>query len=75
MSTFAPGLYTCIWPLFSNIFSKTAFQSSAKLHVEPPWEEGTKVYINGPGHMAKMADMPIYAKNLLKYSSPEQEGL
>ena len=27
-------------------------------------EEGTKVYINGPGHMTKMAAMPIYGKNL-----------
>ena len=25
---------------------------------------GTKVYINGPGHMTKMAAMPIYGKNL-----------
>ena len=33
---------------------------------EPPWEGGTKVYINGPGHMTKMAAMPIYGKNLKK---------
>ena len=32
--------------------------------MEPPWEGGTKVYINGPGHMTKMAAMPIYGKNL-----------
>ena len=38
-----------------NIFS---------LYVKPPWEGGTKVYINGPGHMTKMAAMPIYGKNL-----------
>ena len=25
---------------------------------------GTKVYINGPGHMTKMAAMPIYGKHL-----------
>ena len=30
----------------------------------PPWEGGTKVCINGPGHMVKMAAMPIYVKNL-----------
>ena len=24
---------------------------------------GTKVYVNGPGHMTKMAAMPIYGKN------------
>ena len=34
--------------------------------MEPPWEVGTKVYINGPGHMTKMAAMPIYGKNLSK---------
>ena len=48
-----------------NIFSsETACPIKAKLYVEPPWEGGTKVYINGPGHMAKMAAMPIYGKNL-----------
>ena len=30
--------------------------------MEPPWEGGTKVDINGPGHMTKMAAMPIYGK-------------
>ena len=36
---------------------------------------GTKVYINGLGHMTKMAAMPIYGKNLKKSSSPEPEVL
>ena len=39
--------------------------------MEPSWEGGTKVCINGPGHMTKMAAMPIYGKNLEKSSSPE----
>ena len=48
-----------------NIFSsETALPIKAKFNVEPPWEGGTKVYINGPGHMTKMAAMPIYGKNL-----------
>ena len=48
-----------------NIFSsETAWPNKAKLYVEPPWEGGTKVYINGPGHMTKMASMPIYGKTL-----------
>ena len=48
-----------------NIFScETAWPIKAKLYVEPPWEGETKVYINGPGHMTKMASMPIYGKNL-----------
>ena len=49
---------------FSNIFSsETAGPIKAKFYVEPPWEGGTKVCINGPGHMTKMAAMPIYEKN------------
>ena len=48
-----------------NIFSsETAWPIKAKFYVEPPWEGGTKVYINGPGHMTKVAAMPIYGKNL-----------
>ena len=56
----------------SNIFSsETAWPIKAKFNVEPPLEGGTKVYINGPGHMTKMDAMPIYGKNLKKSSSPE----
>ena len=48
-----------------NIFSsETALPIKAKFYVEPPWEGGMKVCINGPGHMTKMAAMPIYGKNL-----------
>ena len=38
--------------------------------MELVWDWGTKVCSNGPGHMTKMAAMPIYGKNLKK-SSPE----
>ena len=49
---------------FSNIFSsETTWPIKAKFYVEPPWEGGTKVYINGSGHMTKMAAAPIYGKN------------
>ena len=61
---------------FSNIFSyETAWPIKAKFYVAPPWEGETNVYINSPGHMAKMAAMPIYGKNLKKSSSPEPEVL
>ena len=51
-------------PHFSNIFSsETTWPIKAKFYVEPPWVGGTKVYINGPGHMTKMAATPIYGKN------------
>ena len=44
--------------------TETAWPIKAKFYVEPPWEGGMKVYINGPGHMTKMATMPIYGKSL-----------
>ena len=44
--------------------SETALPITAKFYVESSWGGGTKVYINGPGHMTKMAAMPIYGKNL-----------
>ena len=48
-----------------NIFSsETALPIKAEFYAEPPWEGGTKVCINGPGHMTKMAAMTIYGKNL-----------
>ena len=51
-------------PNLSDIF-KLLFLNrpiEAKFHVEPPWDGGT-TYSNGPGHMTKMAAMPIYGKN------------
>ena len=48
---------------FSNIFSETAYRINAKFHVEPPWEGRTKVYIHSPGHMIKMAAMPMNGKS------------
>ena len=36
----------------------------AKFHLYPPWDEGTKVCSNGPGHMTNMAAMPMYGKSL-----------
>ena len=55
----------CRLSTFSNVFSsETAWPIKAKFYVEPHWEGGTKVCINGPGHMTKMAAMPIYGKNL-----------
>ena len=44
--------------------SETTWPIKAQFYDEPPWEGGTKVCINDPGHMTKMAAMPIYGKNL-----------
>ena len=60
---------------FSNIFSsETTGPIEAKFYVEPPRNVGTKVCSNGPGHMTKMAAMPIHDKNLKKSSSLEPKG-
>ena len=49
---------------FSNISSsETTGPIKAKFNVEPPYDGGTKVGSNGPGHMTKIAAMPIYGKN------------
>ena len=50
-----------------NIFSsETAWPIKIKFHMAPPWDGGTKVCSNGPGHMTKMAATPIKVKNLKK---------
>ena len=60
--------YVCM-STFSNILSsETTGPIEAKFHMEPPWDGGTKICSNGPGHMTKMAAMPIYGKNLEKSS-------
>ena len=67
-------MYMCM-STFSNIyFSETTGSIKAKFHMEPPWDGGTKVCSNGPGHMTKMAAMPIYGKNLKNSSFQEPKG-
>ena len=52
---------------FANFFSlETAKLIEAKFHMEPPWDGGTKVCSNGPGHMTNMDAMLISGKNLKK---------
>ena len=58
LSTPVPGLYTGTRPICSNI-SETAWPRpiKAKFHVEPQWE--ILIYINGHGHMTKIAASPL----------------
>ena len=64
-------VYVCM-STFSNIFfSETTGPIKVKFDMEPPWDGGTKVCSTGPGHMTKMAAMPIYGKNVKKSFSPE----
>ena len=54
--------------MYVNIFkhllsgSETTGPIEAKFHMEPPRDRGTKVCSNIPGHMTKMATMPINGK-------------
>ena len=50
----------------SNISNETTGPIEAKFRQEPPWDGGTEVCSNGPGHMINMTAMPIYGKNLKK---------
>ena len=60
---------------FSKDFSsETAGPISIEFNMQPPDRGGKKVYIFRPGHMTKIAAMPIYGKNLKKSSSPEPLG-
>ena len=44
-----------------NIFSsETAWPIKVNFRMEPPCDRGTNVCSNGPGHMTKMAAMPVY---------------
>ena len=43
--------------------------------MKPPWDGGRKVCLNGPGHMTKIAAMPIYGKNLKKSSFLSESSL
>ena len=63
-------------PPFSKIFSsETAWPIKAKFYMKHLWEGGTNVYINNPGHMTKMAAMPIYGKNPSKIFFSGTTGL
>ena len=55
--TFVQGQSDLTFYFFSL---ETAKPIEAKFHLCPPWDEGTKVYSNGPIHMTNMAAMPIY---------------
>ena len=55
--------YMTVVEAVDTFFSETAWPIKAKFYMKHLWEGGTNVYINNPGHMTKMAAMPIYGKN------------
>ena len=62
------AIYMYITIIITHIFSEIAWPIKAKFYREPPWEVGKKAYINGTGHMTKLAAMLIYGKNFQKFS-------
>ena len=48
---------------FERLSSVTPWPIFFKLHVEPSFQGGLKIYTNGHGLLIKMATMPIYGKN------------
>ena len=57
-----------------HIESKKISNDQELIHIEHLWDGGTKVCSNGPGHMTKLAAMPISGKNLKKSSSLDPKG-
>ena len=45
---------------YFQTYPQAAGHIKVKLHVEPLWSGGTKVWSNDGGYMPKMAAMPIY---------------
>ena len=51
--------------IFPNFFSlETARPIEAKFHLAPPWDRGTKICSNGPGHMTNMWYKPKKSSSL-----------
>ena len=60
----------------SNIFSsEITGPIGAKVHMDPQWIRGMKVYLPHLVHMNKMAAMPIYGKDPLKIFFSRTIGL
>ena len=50
---------------FSNFFSlETPEPIEGKFDMQPQWDKGMKVYLNGPGHLINMAAMQYMVKTL-----------
>ena len=64
---FTRSVLTCILQKYSKIFSETTWPIKAKFYMKHLWEGEIDVFINNPGHMTKMATMPIYGKNPSKF--------
>ena len=57
--------------IFKALLLSNRLVNQSQISWEPHWEGKKKVYINGPGHMTKMAAMSIYGIKL-KQSTPTE---
>ena len=59
-----PGaIYMYITKIFKHLLFLNHLANQSQILCEAFIEWGNNVYINDPGHMTKMAAMPIYGKN------------
>ena len=54
--------------IFKGFSSETTGPISIKCQMQHPGRGGKKGYTFGPGHMTKMATLPVYGKNLKIFS-------
>ena len=64
MVTLAKSHVSCLSTYSKCFFIETTWPVSFKFHLQSSSKGGKKIYIFGPGHMSKMAAMPICGKNL-----------
>ena len=57
------GVISIYWNI---VFSETTRPIKLELHMKTPLVKGIAVCSDGPGHMTKMAAMPIYGNTPLK---------
>ena len=71
-----PGAkYLYMTTIFKHLLHWNRLANQSQILCGASLGRGNESYVNGPGHMTKMAAMPIYGKNFWKSSSPELEVL
>ena len=70
--TLAEGLLSVYWQHFHRASSlETTKPISFIFHMQPTKKRGKENLNFDPGHITKMASMPIYHRNIEQSSSPE----
>ena len=65
----------CLSTFVKDFSSENTVQISIKFHMQPLGKGGKKIYILCPGHITKMATLPVYGKNLKNPSSSKTTRL